>query len=346
MLAGVPRWAARHPHVAASLLRWRNACRQSSARILLIILLAPAAACALAGIPQTGLVLAWLGRNVVVTFVVASCLFGLSAIRRRERSAAEAANSWLAALPAASPVFLRVLWGTLARLVLAFSFVVLVFLLGRLGAPAARGLALAIVGAAVFGSLAGWRLWRTADNGPPGFHSAIVRRVRARWATDPSLLPLSYWPAAQGRIFSRPKVLSRVAFMALIGLPLGTPGQVALAIAAACIALFSMASLSIAATRVAFEAARWLAPTSLRPGRFMAALVWRPILTQALFAAVMVFLACAIDLPKALRLGVPLAAAFLVASLAVAAGACGWACRRVGLGAASRGAYPHGQLAA
>jgi hypothetical protein len=346
MSAGVPRWAARHPHVAAAVLRCRNAYRRSRARILLLVLLALAVACALAEMPPTGLVLGWLGRNVVVTFVVASCLFGLSAIRGRERAAAAAANSWLTALPAASPVSLRVLWGTVARLLLVISFVELAFLLGRLDAPATRRLALTLLGAALLGSLAGWRARRVADDGPPGFHYAIVRRVRARWATDPSLLPLSYWPAAQGRIFSRPKALSRVAFMALIALPLGTPGQVALAIAAAAIALFSMASLSRAATRVAFEAAGWLAPTTLTRGRFAAAMVWRVLLTQALSAAAMLFLACAIDLPQALRLGVPLAAAFLLASLAVATGACGWACRRVGLGAATRGADSNGQLAA
>jgi hypothetical protein len=133
-------------------------------------------------------------------------------------------------------------------------------------------------------------------------------------------------------------VLSRVAFMMLIGLPLGTPGQVALAIAAASIALFSMSSLSLAAIRVAFGAARWLAPTTLRLVRFTAAMAWRVILTQALAAAVMVFLACAIDLPRALRLGVALASAFLSLSLMTTALACGGACRLVGLGTVSRGA--------
>jgi hypothetical protein len=50
----------------------------------------------------------------------------------------------------------------------------------------------------------------------------------------------------------------------------------------------------------------------------------------------MVFLACAIDLPRALRLGVALAVSFLTLSLVVTAVACGWACRRAGLGALSR----------
>jgi hypothetical protein len=327
-------------------LRWTNTYRRSRARLLLILLLALAASCGLAEIPQTGLVLGWLGSNVVVTFVLAVCLFGLSAIRRRERAAADAASSWLTPLPAASPVFQHMLWGTGARLLVLVAFAALCWLLGRLTATAAWRLALALLAGTVGGSLAGWRMRRAADDGAPGFHYATVRRARPRWATAPSLLPLSYWPTAHGRIFRRPKMLSRVAFMALIGLPLGTPGQVALAFAVATIALFSMAALSLAAIRIAFDAARWLAPTTLRRGRFTAAMVWRVILTQALAAAVMVFLACAIDLTRALQWGVALAIGFLSVSLAVTAAACGWAWGRVGLGAISRGTAQDDRAAA
>lgn len=335
--AGVPRWAARHPHSAVVLLRWTNACRRSGTRLPLILLLVLAVACGLAEMPQTGFVLGWLGSNVVVTFVLTVCLAGLSTIRRRERAGAEVANSWLTPLPAASPVFLHMIGGAGVRLLPLMAFAALCCLLGRLDATAAWRLALALLAGGVCGSLAGWRVRRAAEDGAPAFHYATVRRARKRWATAPSLLPLSYWPTAQGRVFGRPKVLSRVVFMMLIGLPLGTPGQVALAIAAASIALFSMSSLSLAAIRVAFDAARWLAPTTLRLGRFTAAMGWRVILMQALAAAAMVFLACAIDLPRALRLGVILAIGFLTVSLAVTAAACGWACRQVGLGAISRG---------
>lgn len=330
----------------AAALCWRNAYRRKRTRLALIVLPALAVACGLAEIPRTGLILGWLGGNVIVTVLAATCLFALSASRRRERAVAEAGDSWLAPLPAVSPVSLTVIWGTTVRLALVIAFVVLVCLLGRVDATAAWRLTLAMTGGTVLGSLAGRLLRRGTDDGAPGFHYATVRRARARWATRPSLLPLAYWPAAQGRIFSRPKVLSRVAFTALVTLPLGTPGQVALAVAAASIATVSIASLSLAAIRVAFDAARWLAPTTLRRAKFTAAMVWRVILTQTLATAVMVFLACAIDLPKALRLGVTLGVGFLIVSLAVATAACAWACRRAGLGAAFRGASPDGRLAA
>ena len=342
---GIPRWAARRPYLAVALLRWLNVCRSRGALTLLIALIGLATACGLAEIPQTGWVLGWLGRNGLVTFVIAVCLFGLSVIRRRERAEQEAANSWLAALPAASSVSVRVIAGSCARLLLVIFVAGLAFLLRRLDATAASRLVLATFGGAILGSLAGWRL-RRGNEGTPGFHYATARRARARWATAPTLLPLSYWPAAQGRIFSRPKVISRGAFVVLMTLPLGTPGQVALAIAAAAIALFSISSLSLAAIRVAFDAARWLAPTTLSRGRFATAIVSRVILTQALSVGVMVFLACAISVPQALRLGGAWAIDLLVGSLALAALGCGWACHRVGLGAASRGALPDGRPAA
>lgn len=343
--AGVPRFAACRPHLLAALLSCSNAYRRGRARIFLILLLALAVAGGVIEIPATALILGWLGRNVVVTVIFAACLCGVSMLRRRERAAAAAADSWLAALPAPSPVSLLVVWSLGAQLLLAVLFVALAFLLGRLDATATWRLILALLGGTVLGSLAGWRLRWAPDEGKPGFHYAIVRRARARWATAPSLLPLSYWPVAQGRIFGRPKALSRVAFLMLITLPLGTPGQAALAIAVAAMGVLSMMSLSLAASRVALAAARWLAPTPLGRGRFTAGMVWRVTVIQVLTTAAMIFLACAIDLSKALRLGVYLGAGFLIVSLVVAAVACAWACRRVGLGAASRGAPPHGQPA-
>lgn len=332
-MARAAGWAVRRPHAAAALLRWGHLYRRSRTRVLLILLLGPMAAAGLAEVPQTGRILDWFGRNVVVTFVAAACLFGLSAVRRRERLTAEAARSWLAATPVASPVGLEMIWGTAVRLVGVTSFAALAWVLGKAAAPATGRFALALLGGAVLGSLAGWRLPHAGGGGTPGYHYALVRRARRRTASAPSLLPLGDWPAAQGRIFSRPKVLARVAFLTLLTLPLGTPGQVALAIAAAAAAASSLAALSWAVLRVAFAAARWLAPTTLVPRRFLAALIWRVLLTQALSAAVMVCLACAIDLPQALRLGIPLAAGFLLVSLAAAAVTCGWACRRAGLGA-------------
>jgi hypothetical protein len=200
-------------------------------------------------------------------------------------------------------------------------------------------LAVATVAGALVGLLAGWRLPR-AGIGAPGFHSAIVRRPRARWASAPSLSPLGNWPAAQGRIFSRPKRMAPMLIIAMMAIPSGlhsAPGQVALAVAGVCMALFSVLSLTAAAVRVAFGAARWLAPTTVGRWRFTAALIWRVVLTQILALAVLLLLTSTIYPHGALAVGVPVAALGLCASLAIAVLAAAWACRRVGLGASDRG---------
>lgn len=331
----MPRGMAAHPHLASKLLRLRNAWRHKRGRMLLAAALIVAGCAAVAAVPPTGSILGWLGRNWAVAFVIATCVFALSAARRRQRASIDAATSWLAALPAGSPVLLRVMLASGGWLVASVAFTVLVWVIGGIDRFAFSRLALSMAAGAVVGFLAGWRLPR-AGIGAPGFHYAIVRRPRARWASAPSLAPLANWPAAQGRIFSRPKKSAPVLLIAMMAIPSGlhgAPGQVALAVAGACVALFSLLSLSKAAVRVAFDAARWLAPTTLERWRFTGALIWRVALTQTAALVVLIFLTSAIDLPRVLRVGVPLAALYLAASLAVAVAAALLACRRAGLGA-------------
>ena len=218
-------------------------------------------------------------------------------------------------------------------------FAALVWVVGAIDHSDFSRLALAATAGAMVGLLAGWRLPR-AGIGAPGFHYAIVRRARARWTSAPSLSPLANWPAAQGRIFSRPKEMAPILVLAMMGIPSGlhaAPGQVALAVAAVCMALFSVLSLSVAAVRVAFGAARWLAPTTVGRWRFTAALSWRVELTQILALAVLILLAGSIYPSRAVAVGVPLVALYLCASWAVVTAAAFEACRRAGLGAAGRG---------
>ena len=335
----MPRWMAARPYVASRLLLWRNTCRHRRGWVLLSAALVAAGCSAAVMLPPTGPVLGWLGENWAVTFAVATCGFALSAARRRQRAASHAATSWLASLPAPSPVRMQVVAGTTGRFTAILAFAGLVWLAGALDRSAFVRFAFAAAAGAIVGSLAGWPL-RHAGIAAPGFRYAIVRRTRARWASAPSLAPLGSWPAAQARIFSRPKRTAPVLLLAMMAIPAGPrggPGQVALAVAGACLTLFSVISLSAAAVRVASEAARWLAPTTVGKWRFTGALIWRVAVTQAVALAVLTFLAGAIDLPQALAVGVPLAALYLAASLAMAIGAAFLACRRAGLGVSGRG---------
>lgn len=338
--AGVPRWVAARPHLAGTLVLWRNAFRCRRKRMLLRAALIAAGCVGLAVLPPTGPILEWLGRNWAVTFVIVTCIFTLSTARHRQRATLEAARSWLASLPAASPARLRVVVVAAAWLTAIVAFAALAWGIGVIDRAVFPRLAIAAAAGAAVGLLAGWRLPR-AGVGAPGFHHAIVRRPRARWASAPSLAPLACWPAAQGRIFSRPKRTAPILLLAMLAIPSslhGTPGQVALAVAGACVALFSIFALCAAAARVAPAAARWLAPTVVGKWPFIRALIWRVALKQAVALAVLICLASVIDARGAIRVGVPLAALYLCASLAIAATAALRACLRTGLGAAGRGA--------
>lgn len=332
----MPRWMAAHPHLSSGLLAWKNAYRYRPGRTLLGAALLVVGLVVVAVLPPTGPVLRWLGRNWAVTFVITTSVFTLSTARRRQRAAIAAATSWLAALPAGSPAWMHVVAGMAGRLAGIVAFIALMWLVGVIDRSDFSRLAVATAAGAVVGLIAGWRLPR-AGIGAPGFHYAAVRRTRACWASAPSLSPLANWPAAQGRIFSRPKRMAPVLIIAMMAIPLGSPGQVGLAVAGVCMALFGVFSLTVAAVRVAFEAARWLAPTTIGRWPFTAALIWRVAMTQTLALAVLLILTSTIYLHGALAVGVPVAALDLCASLAVAVLAALWASRRAGLGASGRG---------
>jgi hypothetical protein len=337
--ADIPRRLARRPHLAVALLRWRNACRRERRRLLGTAAVIVALALAVLAAPPAAAALHWLARSPVVTFAIGACLFGLSAIRRQERIQSEAATSWLAALPVPGSSIFRLVLGTVARLLAAIAFLGLAWAVGRLAMIEAWRLAGAVAAGALAGTFAGLPARARGAAGSPGWHYASVRRARSRWATAPALTPLGYWPVAQGRIFSRPRT-SRVMLFALLAIPAGRrdPGELALAVAAGCLTAFTLVSLSMAAVRVAGDAARWLAPTTLRVRTFIAAFVWGVAVKQAAVLAAVIFLACAVDYAAVLRVGIALAVAYVTLSCASAAAACVRACRRAGLGAARRGA--------
>lgn len=336
----MPRWMAAQPYAASRLLSWRNAYRHRRGRMLLSAALIAGGCALVAFLPPTGPILRWLGRNWAGTFVIVTCAVALATAHLRQRVAIEATTSWLASLPAASPARKRVVAAATGWLAAIVAFAALVWVAGAIDRAAFSRLASAALVGTIVGLLAGWRLPR-AGIGAPAFHYAIVRRTRSRWASAPSLSPLACWPAAQGRIFSRPKRTAPMVLIAMMAIPAGprgSPGQVALAVAGFCMALFSVFALSAAAVGVALAAARWLAPTTVGRWRFTGALIWRVKLKQVVAFAVLVFLAGAMDPRWALAAGVPLAAAYLCASLVLAMVASFRACRRVGLGTRGRGA--------
>jgi hypothetical protein len=338
--AGIPRLLARRPHLAAALLRWRNAYRVRRGRVRCVAALIVALTAGLLAAPPTGPVLRWLADNPPITFLISACLFGLVAVRGLARIQLDAGTSWLSALPASGSPLLRLLSRILGGLLAAACFVGLAWAGGRIAMGTARLLVVITAAGALVGTLAGWRLQARASRSTVGWQYVTVRRARRRWATAPSLSPLSYWPVAQGRVFSRPKTTAVVVLMVLLSIPSGQhdpPGQVVIAVAAGTITLFTLLTLSVAAVRVATDAVRWLAPTPIRLPSFIGAFVWRVALKQTAVLVVVIFLACGVDYARALRVGWVLAVAYVVISCAAAAVACAWACRQSGLGTVSRG---------
>ena len=328
--------ASREPAVLAALLASWNDLRRRPVRTWSVAALVIGVCWAVLELPAVAAALAWLAAHEVLTGTISASFFALPRMRGRSGAPARPADSWLAALPVSATRVPRAL-GALLRLCLLAAPAGLAWLGGRL-APAA---AAQLIAASALGAPAGMALGsivaRALGLGAPGSRYASPRRVRAAWTEAPSLRPLSYWPVARGRIFSRPKSLSRLALLVALCLPLGTSGQLALVVLAACLAAYSIVLLSLAAVRVAFEAARWLAPTGVGRRRFAAALEWRVLLKQMAGCVTMVLLARLIGLSGAFRLGLPVCASVLLASWALTAVCCALASRRAGLGAALRG---------
>jgi hypothetical protein len=328
---------AAHPYLGSRLLAWKNAYRYRRGRTFFTAALIIVAVSVVAALPPTGAIVGWLGRDWAVTFVVGASIFALSTARRTQHASIAATSSWLAALPAGIPVRTQVAVGTVARLAALVAFAVLVWMVGGISRSEFSRFALAVTAGAVVGLLALWRLPRSGS-GAPGFHYAVVRRPRARWASAPSLSPLANWAAAQGRFFSRPRKTAPMLLLPLLAMPMGSPGQVALAVAGASMALFSVFNLSVAAVRIAFDAARWLAPTTVGKLQFTSALIWRVMLTQIGVLAVLLLLASTVYRSWVLAVGMPLAVGYVCVSLAAAIAAALVACRRAGLGASGHGA--------
>lgn len=334
---GPSRWlAGRQPALLVSALACGNALRRRRGRAVGVAALLIACCWGLAELRASAAVFGWLAAHGVVTGTIVASFFAFPRMRRRRRISVQAATEWLSALPLRSRALPPGWLSALVCWVALIALTGLAWVGGRIDAAAAAALVRASAGGAFAGVAAAAIASRALGLDAPGSGYAAVRPVRPEWARAPSLRPLSYWPVAQGRIFSRPKSLARVALLVLLCLPMGTPGQAMIAIAAACMAVFTLASLSLASARVSFEAARWLAPSGVTGRRFVPALQWRALLKQLLGCIVLVLLVELIGPPGSMRVMIPACLAMLLASWTLTALCCALACRRAGLGSAIR----------
>jgi hypothetical protein len=325
-VAGAPGWLLARPLLLVSWLSLANACRRRrwllpAAGVLAVI------ACWLATRAQFGLALTSAADHWETAFVVLCVQAIISTMRRRTGLHSGQQHSWLAALPVPASVGTRLALRSLAQLLALGVLLLIALTSGTISAASAGTLMLACAAAYAIGTLAGWFLWRVPVRRTPDSHYAVVRGVRPKWASAPSLEPLSYWPVAQISVLMKPKVTARVLIVLLLGLPMGIHAGEALGLAAAWLALLYFSVVTLTLVRVAFTAARWLAPTSVDVRRFASSLGYRAILNQGVTGAV-VFL-CLLELrwERAAQGGLLLTGSFVIMSAALLAVASAWAFR-------------------
>ena len=313
--ASMPRWIRERPFVLAGTLRWLNIHRRY--RLLLpacvVLLLAVGASLTL---PIVGHVLEIVAQYPLTPFATLAAAWAIAATRRKAHVYASVVDSWLAPLAAPASIAIRVWLAPLAQLFLLLLAIAIPLVSGALSWTGAVTLWSLAGGAFVVGSLVGWLTRFDTTASSREFHYVTVRAIRANWAQAPRLEPLSYWAMGQARVITKPKVTARVLIFVLLSLPMGTPGEKALAIAAGAWVSLYVVALSVAAGRVAFKAARWLAPTTIRYPRFTALLGYRVLLAQLWTLAWVVFLSYASQLPWLVRSVVPLSVSGLLWSCA------------------------------
>ena len=283
-----PRWLRRRPHIVAGLLRFTNRVRHMRVGWLAVIVVV-AAFVWLITQPFAGTALAFLADRAVLGFVAAAAHAATSVARLRPRLIAEGERSWVAALPYHVSAALRIAFWFVVQLAGFAVLFVSIAALSPVTESAARSAWLGVLGGYVVGGIVGWfpqLLFpvRSADVASSqtsmGSQYAIVRAVREQWAIAPKLFPLCYWAVAWARTLSNPGVTARTLVVVLLGIPMGTPGEVALATAAGWMVGLDLRMNLVATVRTAFAAGWWLRPTPVRFERFTMALISRALLVQ------------------------------------------------------------------
>jgi hypothetical protein len=323
----MPRWLQARPFLLVSALSWRNLQRRH--RWLLPVILVSFAVCAgLLTLPTVGAALELVAQSPVIPFVLLAASCAVLTARRKASVYRSIVDSWLAPLAARRSIATRMLFAPVSQVLLLWTGLVVAAVAGSLSQAAATTLGLVIGAAYLAGFVVGWLspLGRTVA--APDFHYVAVRKPRMNWAQAPSLAPLSYWAVGQAHVSTKPKVTGGALMFVLLALPMGTGGEKAIAIAAGAWVVLYLFSLVVAAVRVAFSAARWLAPTPLRYLPFTGAVGYRVILTQLWIAAWVLFLGAASGLSLALSLAVSITSRCLVMSCIAIPLAC-WMAMRV-----------------
>ncbi len=341
----MPRWLQARPFLLAGVLSWSNFQRQHKA-------LVPTAVVALLlcggllTIPIVGHFLDIIAQYPATPFVLLAAGCAVTTAHRKTVVYSSLVDSWLAPLAAPASIFIRMALVPVLQVTLLVFAIAIAAGAGSLSLAGAVTLWLVVGAAYVAGFLVGWLSSHDKSVTAPAFHYVTIRKPRSNWAQAPRLEPLSYWAMGQARVSTKPKVTAVALLFVLMALPMGTGGETAIAIAAGSWVVLHLAALDVSAIRVAFTAARWLAPTTLRYMPFTVALGYRVVLAQLWTCGWVVFLTSAVALTGALCLGLVSTAECLASSCAAIAVSCWLAMRaagmRAGVGSTDSGGGHHG----
>jgi uncharacterized membrane protein len=324
------RWLQARPYLLTGALCWSNLRRRN--RALLPALIGALLLCvALLTVPAVGLFLEVISKYPVTPFVLLAAGCAVATARRKTTVYRSLVDSWLAPLAVPSSVFVRMALAPLAQLVLLLMAIAVPILAGSLSRADAVTLWWVASGAYVAGFVIGWVAPHDKTAGAPDFHYVAVRKPRANWVQAPGLAPLSYWAMGQVRVSTKPKVTASAMLFVLMALPMGTGGETAIAIGAGSWVVLYLMALDVSAVRIAFRAARWLAPTTVRYVPFTVALGYRVVLAQLWTCGWVVVLGAATAFHGALRLGLAVTAMCLISSCVTVALACWLATRPAGM---------------
>ena len=317
----MPRWLQARPFLLVSALSWRNVLRRH--RLLLPAIVVLGAACAaLLTVPGVGATLELAAQHPVTPFVLVAAGCAVLTARRKTHVSRSLVDSWLAPLGAPGSVATRMVFAPVLQVLLLWAGLGIATIAGSLSHAAATTLGLVVGSAYVAGFLVGWLSPHGRTVAAPDFHYVAIRKPRRNWAQAPGLTPLSYWAVGQARVSTKPKVTGGALLFVLLALPMGTGGEKAIAIGAGVWVLLYLLSLLVSAIRVAFSAARWLAPTTLGYLPFTGAIGYRVVLTQLWTCAWVLFFAVASGVPGAFGLGLSLMGRCLLMSCIAIPAAC------------------------
>lgn len=308
----VPGWVLSRPYAAVAFLHCVNVLRRYR-WLMAVCVIAVGGALWAAAHFGTALETAWAHWGLVGLGAFLWSYVG--AHRRRVRMAAEDASSWLAPLPVSRSHFLRMTFVPGLQLLA----IAILLAAGALSGPrtgVAVRLFVLVTACFAIGLLSGW-LARLRQAGVPNSHYVKVRYPRSRWATAPTLIPLSYWAAGQASVFLKPKVIARAALPVLLAVPMGISANDAFGTAALAIVVLSLMGNTVAALRVTLAAGAWLSPTPVDRRRFAVAVGSAALIAQALTCVVVLVLGGAVAPTALIRRLSADAAAFLAESAAL-----------------------------